>query len=441
MAVNTDRTLRNQVMYQIFPRNYSNEGTFRAVERDLDRIQDLGTDIIWFTPIHPIGEKNRKGTLGSPYAIKDYRAVNPEFGDEEDLKRLVDAIHARGMKCIIDVVYNHTSPDSKLASEHPEWFYHREDGSFGNRVADWSDVIDLDYANKGLWKYQIDTLKKWAGIVDGFRCDVAPLVPLEFWLEARSAVEEVRPGAIWLCESVEPRFITYMRGRGLNALSDSELYQAFDISYDYDIFDDFEAYFDRKGTLGQYAESVNRQEYIYPGNYVKLRFLENHDRRRAASYLGNVAALRNATAFVFFQKGLTLLYAGQEYGVSRLPGLFDKDVVPWEDEANTDLTGLIKKMSEIRKAPLLANSSYHVWAVDEDVLCAAHSAISFDENADRKIMAGFFSFSGRPCTVSIPKEQGRPLLRDGVYNDLITGEPVTVTEGKIRLDGEPVIIG
>ena len=132
-------------MYQIFVRNYSREGTFKEVEKDLDRIRSLGTDIVYFLPIHPTGEVKRKGTLGSPYAVKDYRAINPEYGTIDDFRELVAAIHDRGMKCIIDIVYNHTSPDSVLASEHPDWFYHKEDGTFGNRVGDWTDIIDLDY--------------------------------------------------------------------------------------------------------------------------------------------------------------------------------------------------------------------------------------------------------------------------------------------------------
>ena len=207
MAINTMKQYRNQVMYSVFVRNYSQEGTFEAVRRDLDRIKALGVDIIWLMPIHPIGEKARKGTVGSPYAISDYRKVNPEFGTVEDLQRLADDIRAKGMKCIIDVVYNHTSPDSWLAANHPEWFYHKPDGSFGNRIGDWTDIIDLDYSNKDLWDYQIETLCIWAKYVDGFRCDVASLVPLEFWLRARKEVSKIRPDAIWLAESVHGSFL------------------------------------------------------------------------------------------------------------------------------------------------------------------------------------------------------------------------------------------
>ena len=211
MAVNTDKTLQHQLIYSVFVRNHTPEGTFRALERDLDRLSALGTDIVWLMPIHPIGEVGRKGTLGSPYAIRDYRGANPEYGTVEDFRHLVDAIHVRGMKCIIDVVYNHTSPDSVLAQTHPEWFFRDEQGRPSRHVADWWDVVDLDYTHKELWRYQIDTLKMWAEIVDGFRCDVASSVPLDFWARARQEVETVRPGCIWLAESVHGAHVLGLR--------------------------------------------------------------------------------------------------------------------------------------------------------------------------------------------------------------------------------------
>ena len=169
MAKNTNTALREQVIYSVYVRNHTPEGTFRAVIPDLDRIRALGTDIVWFMPIHPIGEKGKKGSLGCPYANRDYGTVNPEYGTLEDFKALVDAIHARGMKCIIDVVYNHTSPDAVYVTEHPEFYYRKPDGRFGNKTADWTDVIDLDYSCAALWDAQIQHLCYWAGIVDGFR--------------------------------------------------------------------------------------------------------------------------------------------------------------------------------------------------------------------------------------------------------------------------------
>lgn len=134
---NTSTDLRRQTMYSVFVRNHTEEGTFAALEKDLDRIRALGTDVIWLMPIHPIGRKERKGDLGSPYAIADYRKINPEFGTMEDFEHLVREIHRRDMKCIIDVVYNHTSPDSWLVENHPEWFYRKPDGKWAqNRGMD-----------------------------------------------------------------------------------------------------------------------------------------------------------------------------------------------------------------------------------------------------------------------------------------------------------------
>lgn len=422
MAVNTSKTYRNMVMYSVFVRNFSEEGTFRQVQNELERIKALGVDIIWLMPIHPIGEKARKGTLGSPYAIRDYRAIDPALGTMDDFKALVDAIHALGMRCIIDVVYNHTSPDSWMAEHHPEWFYHKPDGSFGNRIGDWTDVIDLDYSNPGLWDYQIETLKMWAGIVDGFRCDVAPLIPLEFWLRARREVEAVRPGCLWLSESTEPEFVAWNRARGVPCLSDSEIFQAFDVSYEYDIFTYYKDYLTGKIPLSEYAAAINRQESIYPENFVKLRFLENHDRARAKLMTGDERSLRNWTAFLYFQKGMTLLYAGQEREDAHRPSLFEKDIVNWTGK---DISPLLRRLYEIKKDPLFTDSAYEVKAMPRDVLLAEHS------RGGRR-MLGVFSLRGESAFVSVN-------VPDGIYRNLIDGASVEIYEGMLRTDGEPII--
>lgn len=422
MAVNTSKTYRNMVMYSVFVRNFSEEGTFRQVQNELERIKALGVDIIWLMPIHPIGEKARKGTLGSPYAIRDYRAIDPALGTMDDFKALVDAIHALGMRCIIDVVYNHTSPDSWMAEHHPEWFYHKPDGSFGNRIGDWTDVIDLDYSNPGLWDYQIETLKMWAGIVDGFRCDVAPLIPLEFWLRARREVEAVRPGCLWLSESTEPEFVAWNRARGVPCLSDSEIFQAFDVSYEYDIFTYYKDYLTGKIPLSEYAAAINRQESIYPENFVKLRFLENHDRARAKLMTGDERSLRNWTAFLYFQKGMTLLYAGQEREDAHRPSLFEKDIVNWTGK---DISPLLRRLYEIKKDPLFTDSGYEVKAMPRDVLLAERS------RGGRR-MLGIFSLRGESALVNV-------CAPDGIYRNEIDGAIVEIYEGMLRTDGEPII--
>ena len=240
MAQETDRTLQTQLIYSVYLRAHTEEGTFLSLIPDLDRIRALGTDVIWLLPIHPIGVEGKKGSLGCPYANRDYRSVNPAYGTLDDFRHLVDAIHARGMKCIIDVVYNHTSPDSVLYRTHPEFFHHGPDGKPGNKIGDWADVIDLDYSVPALWDYQIESLCFWAGIVDGFRCDVASFVPLDFWKKARAAVAKVRPDCFWLGETVHLRFGAFARREGFTSTRDSEAFEAFDMEYEYDLREVFE---------------------------------------------------------------------------------------------------------------------------------------------------------------------------------------------------------
>lgn len=424
MAVSTPKEYRNQVMYSVFVRNHTPEGTFQALRRDLPRIRALGVDIIWLMPIHPIGEKARKGTLGSPYAIRDYRAVNPEYGTMEDLQALVADIHALGMKCIIDVVYNHTSPDSVLAAEHPQWFYRKPDGSFGNRVGDWTDIIDLDYRNRDLWQYQIETLKQWATLVDGFRCDVAPLIPMEFWAEARQAVETVRPGCIWLSESVEPGFITYLKSQNMVAHTDREVLEVFDIAYDYDIFGIFRSAVAGQCPLSDYTAAVNGQETRYQDHYVKLRYLENHDQDRAAAIIPYDQALLNWTAFCYFQKGMTLIYAGQEVAQSHRPDLFERDVITWD--TGKDLFGLLSNLSRIKKDPLFTDSQYTLTALPENVILGTH------EREGEKLV-GVFCLGGMGAEVPVP-------LEDGCYRELLSGQKQTVSGGCVRTPGTPMIL-
>ena len=423
MARETTKDLRNQVMYSVFVRQYSSEGAFRAVQEDLPRIKALGTDVIWLMPIHPIGEKNRKGTLGSPYAIRDYRAVNPEYGTREDFVRLVDAIHAQGMKCIIDVVYNHTSPDSVLAAEHPEWFYHKPDGSFGNKCGDWYDIIDLDYSQRGLWDYQIDTLKMWAEIVDGFRCDVAPLVPLEFWLAAREAVKEVQPDCIWLSESIMPDFIRWNRVSGNVALSDSEIFQAFDMSYEYDVFPLWHDYLTGRIPLSGYLAKINEQEGIYPENYVKLRFTENHDQARARFCVPDNRARRNWTAFMYFNRGMTLLYNGQETENMHRPSLFEKDDVQWH--TGRDISDRLAALARIKRDPIMRDGGYTVRDAGNDVIAAEYA------QGNRRLV-GIFSAKGNATVL-------RTDLPSGVYRNLLDGSEVHVEEGLLCCEGEPQI--
>ena len=455
MAINTSKELRSQLIYSVFVRNYSEEGRFEAVSRDLERIKALGTDIIWLMPVHPIGKTRRKGSLGSPYAIQDYRSINPEYGTMEDFVSLTDSIHRMGMKVIIDVVYNHTSPDSVLAKEHPNWFYRKQDGSFGNKTGDWWDVIDLDYCNHELWDYQIDTLCMWAKYVDGFRCDVASLVPLEFWQRARVEVARIRPDTIWLAESVHGSFLVNNRSRGIPAWSDSELYQAFDMEYDYDIYDWYLGYLEGKNSLWDYCLHVNLQEQIYPGNYIKTRYLENHDQPRAHFLIPDELCLRNWTAFLFFQKGSTLLYAGQERGCTHCPDLFDKDPVIWHghgvDGSELDLSPVIRRLADMKKDPLFTDSTYQLNVLQDDTIIGIHTANVWNPDSslafDGAVKIGIFPMKGQSMVINLSDIRVKSgqflnsLIPDGVYENIVDGSNIEICRGRVYTDGRAIIFG
>ena len=422
MADNTDPKLKNQVIYSVYVRNHTSEGTFRALTDDLERIRSLGTDIIWLMPVHPIGTKDKKGSLGCPYAIRDYRDVNPFYGTLEDFRNLCDQIHRHGMKVMIDVVYNHTSPDSVLWNTHPEFFYKKPDGCPGNRVGEWSDVIDLDYGVPELWDYQIETLVQWAHLVDGFRCDVASFVPVEFWKRARAAVEKVRPGCIWLAETVHREFGNAVRAKGMYSARDTEAFEAFDIEYDYDIRTAFEAYLTGKMPLAHWTDLLNFQEAIYPANYNKLRFLENHDTARIASFVKDERDLKNFTAMLYFLKGTALLYAGQEWENDHTPSLFEKETIC--RSTGKDISAFLAALGHIRHEDLDADDAFFAEAQCND--------IAVMKRVSDTVKYGIFSLHSEAGKVHVD-------VPDGSYTNLLDGKEVFVRSGEIRTEGDPII--
>lgn len=425
MAKHTPLFFRNLNIYSVFIRNFSEDGTFNAVTKELDRIKALGTDIVWFMPFYPIGEKNKKGTVGSPYAIKDYRATDEAHGTMDDFKILVDEIHKRDMKAMIDIVLNHTSPDSVLTEEHPEWFFRKENGSMGNQVGDWTDIVDLDYTNKDLWDYHIETLKQWAEIVDGARCDVAPLLPIEFWNKARAEVKAVNEDFIWLAESIERHFLQDLRSKGIIAHSDAEVFEAFDLSYDYDIYQEFREYVDGQAPLSKYVHALNLQDSTYPANYVKMKFLENHDQDRATSFIKTKNDLMQWTAFNYLQKGATLVFNGQEVQADTVPALFDKDTIDWDFDK--DISDYMTHLAQLQKSYIpVENDRYQLEADD-----TMDTVTLYFTNPNRKVI-GVFNLKEKTGETSVD-------LEDGTYTNLISEETVQVKEGKLSLEHTPAL--
>jgi len=418
-------SLRNLLIYEVYVRNHTTEGTFKAFAKDLDRIKALGVDFIWFMPIHKISEENKKGSLGCPYAVKDFKSINPEYGTKEDFKSLIKEIHERDMKVMIDIVFNHTGYNSKYYEENRDYFYKNSKGDVANKVGDWYDIIDLDYSNKDLRQEQIEVLKYWSNLgVDGFRCDVAPLIPMEFWIEARSAIEKINPNTIWLAETVHPHFLMELRNKGFIGHSDCETYQAFDITYDYGVDLDIKNYLKGKISLEKYLDKLRMQEYIYPNNYVKLRFLENHDQPRAAKLIPDYKKLKQWTAFKYFEKGAMLLYAGQESLDTNLPSLFDKDLIHW-DHMKKDYSDFLKDLRRIKSDKLLTEGNYTIHKTDTDLIYLSYKN-------DNHLKVGFFNLSlfDKKLEVDIP---------NGTYENLINKKKITIENNQLHLNEDPII--
>lgn len=426
MAQDTKVTLRSLNFYQIFLRQHTKEGTFLSLIEDLPRIKTLGMDFIYLLPIHPIGIEHRKGSVGSPYSIKDYRAINKDHGTIEEFKTLVDQAHKQGLKVMIDVVFNHTSFDSVLLEEHQEWFF-RRNGKLAGKVGDWWDITDLDFNHPELWDYLIETLVYWANMgVDGFRCDVAPLIPMEFWIHARAAVKKVNKDLIWLSESVHGGFIKYIRDNGFDAASDSETYQAFDILYDYDIHDEYLGYLKGEKPLNDWLNQMIRQEYVYPKNYVKLRNLENHDQERVAHYIKDEHRLLNINGLLYFLKGATMIYAGQEYGVSKRPDLFEIDKVNMKVPKNLDIRNLIHRMAHLKKDSLFQSGIFNIHIQDLEA-----AVVSYENK--NSMTVGIFNVGNVEGEVKVN-------LVDGIYQNILYPNSVEVKDGKVELTEKPMVL-
>lgn len=423
MAIDTPYTHNSLVIYEVYVRNHTPEGTFKAFEADLDRIRSMGVDVVWFMPIHPIGKVNKKGSLGCPYSISDYRAVNPEYGTLEDFKNTIAAIHARGMKVMIDVVYNHTAHDSLLVRDYPQFFHQDSEGRPMTTVPEWSDVIDLKHPQPELAQYLIDSLKFWVSLgVDGFRCDVASLVPVSFWLEARRQVAELNPNTIWLAEAVHAAFVASRRKAGLSGYSDSEIYQAFDMSYDYDIWPILHSVIAGSEPPARLLEMHRFQEAIYPRTYVKMHCTENHDQRRVMALAPTRQAALAWTAFEAFNKGAFLIYAGQESEAKHTPSLFDRDLIDWEDYPLQDFfTALFK----VKHHPLVLEGVFEILQA-EPVVLAAYVG-------EKASLLGVFNPSGFDGPISLP-------VADGAYRDLLSNNEVKVRDGETRFSSPALVL-
>ena len=305
-------------LYQINTRQFTPEGTLLAAAAQLPRLQALGVDILWLMPIHPIGQLQRKGKLGSPYAVQDFRAVNPEFGTLADLQYFVNTAHQLGMHVILDWVGNHTAWDNVLRTSHPEWYAKDYLGRpHPTPWYDWDDIIDLDYQSPDLRRYMTEAMLYWVKVagVDGYRADAAGLIPLDFWENVSRELRAIKP-VFMLAE---------WESRDMHAL-------AFDASYAWSWWDALRQIAEGKADATSLYTYYAWNEKFYPKEAYRLLYTTNHDKNAWDGTEFEIfgAAVDSAIVFSFVSQGMPMIYNGQEAGNQRRLAFFDRDPIVWQ---------------------------------------------------------------------------------------------------------------
>jgi glycosidase len=401
----------NKTIYEVNLRQFSQSGDFSALEQRLPAIRDLGVGIIWLMPVHPIGEKNRKGSLGSPYSVKDYYGLNPEFGTMDDFKRLVKRIHELGMYVIIDWVANHTAWDNPLIDQHPDWYMRDAGGNAVAPVTDWSDVADLNYDNPELRQYMTEAMKFWiveTGI-DGFRCDVAEMVPVDFWDDLRRELQQIKP-VFMLAEGEAPNL----------------QFHAFDATYSWKLFYTLLDIRNGKRPATAIDSALYIEKYSYPMTAMRLRFTSNHDenawRGSDVEMFGD--GFKAFAVLAATLPGKPLMYSGQEAGLDKRLQFFEKDPIAWRINDlrifYTKLFNLYQNNAALCNGRMIKIDAGH----NDQVYCFVR------KDAANKILV-LLNLSGEKQSISINSGE-----LDGKYIEWFSGVPVQYESGH-SFDLEP----
>jgi len=323
---------RTSVIYEVNVRQYTKEGTFKAFENYLPQLKDLGVDVLWFMPIHPISELNRKGTLGSYYAVKDYKGINPEFGTAADFKSLVDKAHEMGFKVIIDWVANHTGCDNVWLANHKDWYVL---DSVGNPVSphDWTDTYKLNYNNGSLRAAMAEAMKYWVTDydIDGFRCDVASEVPTMFWDSVRTVLDSIKP-MFMLAESEKPELLA----------------NAFDADYSWNLLSLMNNIAQNDSSVQTIRNYLINNDSILPNDAYKMNFITNHDENswNGTEYERYKDGAQAFAVLTYTLPGMPLIYTGQEIGLKKRLEFFEKDPIPSWTKNNTFT--FYKKLNDLK---------------------------------------------------------------------------------------------
>ena len=398
---------KNASIYEVNIRQYTPEGTFKAFQKHIPEIKKMGIGIIWIMPINPIGEKNRKGTLGSYYSVKNYKAVNPEFGTIDDFRNLVNEIHKQGMHVILDWVANHTSWDNILVKTHPDFYKKDSLGNFMAPVPDWTDVIALNYNNPGLWIYMENTMEYWireSGI-DGFRCDVADMVPTPFWNFVRKELEKIKP-VFMLAEAENPALQKH----------------AFDMTYAWEFHNILKEIYKGNMSVNDLDKYYAKEEKNYNPDAYRMVFTTNHDEN---SWNGTVFqrfgnAVKTYAVLCGTVKGMPLVYSGQEAGMNKELRFFDKDTIEWKKSSFRDLYTKLIHLKLINKALWNGISGGKMERLktnnDENIF-------AFLREKDNNKIFAIFNLSAENQKIDINDKR-----IEGSYKDLFTGKNNLLTD-------------
>lgn len=399
---------KNANIYEVNIRQYTEEGTINAFREHLPRLKEMGVDILWLMPVQPIGELNRKGSLGSYYSVKDYKAVNPEFGTMQDFKDLVNEAHELGMYVILDWVANHSSWDNTWAFEHPEYYVKNEDGTFHSPF-DWTDVIEFDYNNPAMRDSMTRALKFWIeeADIDGYRCDVAGMVPTDFWNDAVAQLKQIKP--------------VFMLAEDEDNLSLLEY--AFDMNYSWKLLHLMNDMAKGEKNVKDLWAYINWNNQTYSPEDYRMNFITNHDEN---SWNGTVKermgdAAKAFAVLTYTIPGMPLVYSGQEAGNEKALRFFEKDTIDWSNLVYNNFYTKLNKLKEDNQAlwnGLAGGDMFNLNATeDEDVF-------AFVRVKDDNKLVVIINFSPEKRSFQTGNE-----AVIGFFKDVFTNENVEIAEG------------
>ena len=376
----------DQTLYEVNLRQFSAEGNVEGLRKQLPRLKELGVGTLWLMPINPIGSAGRTGQLGSPYAVKNYTQFNPEFGTLEEFKVLVDQAHRMGMHVIIDWVANHTALDHDWVRQHPDWYQHDAGGQFVHPMATWRDVIALNYQSAAMRRQMIESMVFWVRDVgvDGFRCDAAEFIPLDFWVQARDSLRKIKP-VFLLAEGARPELVNY----------------AFDAAYAWDLSANMENIVKGTKTVPDLINYLNADARLLPPGKFRLNFTTNHDKNAFQGTTRQVfgPSADAFTVLTFTVPGMPLIYDGQETGAEHQLDLFNHDPIVWRDDPEAALYSTLTCLKRDNYALWDGIQFAPVQFLETD---SSKSLLVFQREAmgDRVVVA--LNLDAQPATFSIP---------------------------------------